>query len=310
MATLTGQTKTVATPGICARWARPPAAPWPYLGIPDGISGREEIEHPSCIEQKLRPAAALLLDSIFFFLHCTATRTPGAAPLPAALSSTCLQVCTRGRHGWKAEAARHGGNVSKEEEVKQSQGKQVRCGDDVGEGEGVLTSAGRFSSSSELGGDIGCFDENCNFDGIDLMELLVQGRNLMEIPAEDPSFLYQATQIRVGKSIDCSWRRTRSPITTREQQLGHWEVAVAADGGCKPRRGRSQGHALPSLSSAGWGGSTGAGESRSAAANAGQEEFVRVERKKEMSACACAFRSFSFQYWTIHKRRPIIKGSM
>ena len=69
----------------------------------------------------------------------------------------------------------------------------------------------------------------------------------MEIPAEDPSFLYQATQIRVGKSIDCSWKRTRSPITTREQQLGHWEVAVAADGGCEPRRGRSQGHALPSL---------------------------------------------------------------
>ena len=56
--------------------------------------------------------------------------------------------------------------MSKEEEVKQSQGKEVRCGDDIGEGEGVSTSAGGVSSSSELGGDIGCFDENCNFDEI------------------------------------------------------------------------------------------------------------------------------------------------
>ena len=91
-------------------------------------------------------------------------------------------------------------------------------------------------------------------------------------------------------------------------------MAAAAAGGREPRRGRSQGHALPSLAARDGGeeeGSTGAGESRSAAANAGQEEFVRVERKKkEMSACACAFRSFSFQYWAVHKGRPIIKGSM
>ena len=43
------------------------------------------------------------------------------------------------------------------------------------------------SSSGELGGDIGCLVKNCYFDG--MMEIMVEGQNLMEIPTEDLCFL-------------------------------------------------------------------------------------------------------------------------
>ena len=60
---------------------------------------------------------------------------------------------------------------------------------DIARLDGRSCSSGELgaSSSGELGGDIGCLVKNCNFDGV--MEIMVEGQNLMEIPTEDLCFL-------------------------------------------------------------------------------------------------------------------------
>ena len=60
---------------------------------------------------------------------------------------------------------------------------------DIARLDGRSCSSGELgaSFSGELGDDIECLVKNCNFDG--MMEIMVEGQNLMEIPAEDPCFL-------------------------------------------------------------------------------------------------------------------------